>query len=200
LEKEGLISKVGRRTAQNLYTDGIRKGRIKIANHPADHHDPKCIRNARITGGCMNPTIRERYRWFWPWQDEKEEGWLEEMSQTGWHLKYVHLPCVYGFERGEPSRYSYRLDYMLSNKNKFNEYLQIFQDAGWEYLGEMSNWRYWRKTVLNDEPQEIFTDRESKIKKYQRMLIIMAFFLAFLVFMGTYIFKTATVKLTTRHG
>lgn len=132
----------------------------------------------------MNPTISKRYRWFWPWQDEKEEQWLEEMSRTGSHLKYVHLPCVYGFEQGVPSRYSYRLDYMLTDKSKFNEYLQIFQDAGWEYLGEMSNWRYWRKTVQNGEPQEIFTDTESKIKKYQRLLIIMAFFLAFLVFMG----------------
>jgi hypothetical protein len=129
----------------------------------------------------MNTSTMKRTKWFWPWQDEKEEGWLEEMSQTGWHLKSVQLPCVYTFDKGEPSQYTYRLDYMLVNKGKIHEYLQIFQDAGWEYISEMSNWRYWRKKVLNGEIPEIFTDKESKIKKYQRLLAIMAFFLVFLV-------------------
>jgi len=142
----------------------------------------------------MNPTIRKRYRWFWPWQDEKEEAWLEEMSRTGWHLKYVHLPCVYGFERGEPTRYSYRLDYLLSDKSKFNEYLQIFQDSGWKYLGEMSNWRYWRKQAINGETTEIFTDNQSKIKKYQRLLGFMGFFLLFLILMGINLWRNQALS------
>jgi magnesium-transporting ATPase (P-type) len=73
---------------------------------------------------------------------------------------------------------------MLMKKDKLDEYLQIFQDAGWEYVGEMSNWRYWRKQVVNGETPEIFTDNESKIKKYQRMLGIMVFFLVFLIFIS----------------
>jgi len=136
----------------------------------------------------MNTTTMKKYRWFWPWQDEKEEAWLEEMSQTGWHLKSVQLPCVYFFDKGEPCRNIYRLDYMLMNKAKIQEYLQIFQDAGWEYIGEMSNWRYWRKLVVSGETSEIFTDNESKIKKYQRMLAVMAFFLFFLVFISMNMF------------
>jgi hypothetical protein len=73
---------------------------------------------------------------------------------------------------------------MLVNKDKFEEYVQIFKDAGWEYVGEMSNWRYWRKRNTDGETPEIFSDNESKIKKYQRLLGIMGFFLFFLVFMG----------------
>jgi len=132
----------------------------------------------------MNTTSINKTRWFWPWQDEKEEAWLEEMSLTGWHLKSVHLPCVYTFDKGEPCRKIYRLDYMLVKKEKLDEYLQIFRDAGWEYVGEMSNWRYWGKRVLDGEAPEIFTDNESKIKKYQRMLGVMVFFLVFLSFIG----------------
>jgi hypothetical protein len=132
----------------------------------------------------MNTTTMKRSKWFFPWQDEKEEAWLEELSTSGWHLKSVSLPCVYSFVKGEPCRNIYRLDYMMMKKDKMEEYLQIFQDAGWEYIGEMSNWRYWRKRIENGETAEIFTDNESKIKKYQRMLGYMAFFLFFLVFIS----------------
>jgi hypothetical protein len=137
----------------------------------------------------MNTTTLEKNKWFWPWQDEKEEAWLEEMSQIGWHLKSIHLPCIYTFSKGEPCRNTYRLDYMPIRKTKFQEYLQVFQDAGWEYIGEMSNWRYWRKTVATGEPAEIFTDNESKIKKYQRLLVYMFFVMICLIFIGTNMFR-----------
>jgi Protein of unknown function (DUF2812) len=138
----------------------------------------------------MNVTTLKRLNWFWPWQDEKEEAWLEEMSQVGWHLKSMQLPCVYYFNKGEPGRFTYRLDYMPADKAKNQEYLQIFLDAGWEYIGEMSNWRYWRKLSLTGEPHEIFTDVESKLRKYRRLLAYMAFFLALLVFIGINVFRT----------
>ena len=136
----------------------------------------------------MDTLTMKRARWFWPWQDGKEEAWLEEMSTTGWHLTSVQLPCFYTFDKGEAQRNVYRLDYMLMKKDKLDEYLQIFRDAGWEYVGEMSNWRYWRKQVVMDETPEIFTDNESKIKKYQRMLAYMVFFLVILTFIGTNMF------------
>ena len=132
----------------------------------------------------MNTATLKRTNWFWPWQDEKEEAWLEKMSQEGWHLKSVQLPCIYYFGKGEPCRYIYRLDYMLTKKTEFQNYLQIFTDAGWEYIGEMSNWRYWRKLAVAGETHEIFTDTELKLTKYRRLLSIMAFFLVFLVLIG----------------
>jgi hypothetical protein len=136
----------------------------------------------------METSTLKRTKWFWPWQDEKEEAWLEGMSRTGWHLKSVHLPCVYTFDKGNPSHKIYRLDYMPLNKGNNLEYLQIFQDAGWEYIGEMSNWRYWSKLVANGEPSEIFTDNESKIRKYQRLLTYMTFFLFLLIFLSINLF------------
>lgn len=139
----------------------------------------------------MNTTLTKQ-RLFWPWQDEKEEAWLEEMSASGWHLRSVNLPWTYRFEQGAGRQYSYRLDYMYMNKQKLAEYLQIFQDAGWEYLGEMSNWRYWRKLVETGGPAEIFTDNESKIKKYQRVLLFMAFVLMMLILLAINLFHNGT--------
>jgi hypothetical protein len=139
----------------------------------------------------MNTDTLKRTKWFWSWQDDKEEAWLGSMSQDGWHLKSVAIPCVYSFMRGEPCNYTYRLDYMLIDKTKLQDYFQIYQDAGWEYIGELSNWRYWRKQVQPGEADEIFTDRESKVKKYQRLLAIMSFLLFFLIFVGLQMLQNA---------
>jgi hypothetical protein len=136
----------------------------------------------------MNTTLTKR-RWFWPWQDDKEETWLEEMSAGGWHLQSVGLPWTYTFAQGTARPYIYRLDYMYMDKKKLAEYLQIFQDAGWEYLGEMSNWRYWRKPADASGPVEIFTDNESKIKKYQRALLFLGFLLLILILLAMNLFN-----------
>jgi hypothetical protein len=114
-------------------------------------------------------TIR-KIKWFWAWQDEQEEAWLRSMSQKGWHLSSVGLPCIYRFWAGEPRDYVYRLDYQTFPKKDKQEYQQLFRDAGWEYIGEMSAWQYFRKEVKEEEPLEIFTDVESKIAKYKRIL------------------------------
>lgn len=48
------------------------------------------------------------FRLFFAWNDAKEERWLQEMAQTGWHL--VCGPIVYCFEQWVPAQMRYRLD------------------------------------------------------------------------------------------
>ncbi len=119
-------------------------------------------------------------RWFWAWDDNKEEAWLREMAQQGWHLQSVGLPGRYAFEQGEPRDVVYRLDYFTEKKDILN-YLQIFQDAGWEYAGEMNGWQYFRKEAVQGEELEIFSDNESKARKYQRILFILVALLPILL-------------------
>jgi len=134
----------------------------------------------------MNTEIRTHSKWFWPWQDDKEEAWLEQMSREGWHLRSVRLLCSYTFAQGPALPYTYRLDYFpASGQEKFAEYAQLFRDAGWEYLGELSNWRYWRKLVEQGETAEIFTDRESKLSKYRRLLGFLTLLLVILSLLGS---------------
>jgi len=120
-------------------------------------------------------TIR-KFRWFWPWQDEQEEAWLRSMSQKGWHLLSVGLAGIYRFRAGEPYDYVYRLDYQIHKKKDEQDYLQLFSDAGWEHLGYMSAWHYFRKESREGEASEIFTDVESKVAKYKRVLTYLTFF------------------------
>ncbi len=106
------------------------------------------------------------FHWFWVWDDDKEEAWLREMSQQGKHFKSVNLPAEYVFETGEPMDYVYRLDYFIDRKD-MPTYLQIFEDAGWDYMGEMAGWQYFRIVNVNGETPEIYSDKASKAKKYQ---------------------------------
>ena len=121
-------------------------------------------------------TTMKQFHWFWAWDDEKEEAWLREMAQKGWHFKSVTLPGYYYFEKGEPRNDFYRLDFFINPKAKA-DYLQLFLDAGWDYLGEMGSWQYFRKTASDGDVLEIFSDNESKSKKYQRILLFLIVFL-----------------------
>jgi hypothetical protein len=130
-----------------------------------------------------------KHRWFWPWQDDQEEAWLESMAAEGWRLSSVGLFGVYQFYTAEPERVVYRLDYMpTKNMKEFGEYQQMFIDAGWTYVGEMSNWRYWCKAMLPGVAEEIFTDRESKVRKYRRVFIYLAFIFLLLLVLGNSLF------------
>lgn len=118
----------------------------------------------------MESQTMKKFRWFWPWQDEVEEAWLREMSQHGLHLASVGVFGVYSFASGQPQDYVYRLDYINPAKDK-PAYLQLFQDAGWEHVGEMSGWQYFRKLAQNGELLVIYSDAESKAEKYRRLLV-----------------------------
>jgi len=116
-----------------------------------------------------------KYKWFWAWEDEKEEAWLTEMSENGYHLKSISFPGLYTFDTGSPKNYVYRLDFN-SNRKDYLNYLQLFEDAGWEHINEYGSWHYFRNEIVAGETPEIFTDNESKGKKYSRVLLFLVIF------------------------
>lgn len=125
----------------------------------------------------MEKAKMTKFKWFWAWEDEKEEKWLEALSEKGWHLENPALPCVYHFIQGEPRKYSYRLDFRTGSSNSLQEYLQICRDSGWEMIGRMSSWYYFRKECRGGERPEFFSDKDSKVLKYRRLLIFLVVFL-----------------------
>jgi hypothetical protein len=120
----------------------------------------------------MRHTIR---KWFWAWDFEKEETWLNEMSSKGLQLVSVGL-CKYVFEESERGEYAYRLELLenVPSNAESTSYIHFLEETGVEYIGNMLRWAYFRKKV-NDGPFEIYSDIESKIKHYKR---IMTLFLA----------------------
>ena len=117
-----------------------------------------------------------KHKWFWAWQDDKEEEWLSDMSKQGYHLSKPGFFGRYEFEQGEPRNYVYRMDFMTGKKDQKDTYLQMFTDAGWEHLGEFGSWQYFRVLAKGDLQPEIYTDTASKIKKYERVMTILFLF------------------------
>lgn len=114
-------------------------------------------------------TIQKQFRFYWAWEDEKEEAWLRAQSQAGRRLVKVTFPGIYAFELGEPRDMVYRLDFFAGKDQQ--AYRQIFEDAGWEHAGSYGSWQYFRKAAAAGEDLQIFTDRASKAEKYRRVLL-----------------------------
>ena len=111
------------------------------------------------------------YKWFWPDQDEQQEQWLRARASEGLHLHKPATFCGWTFKKGEAADVAYRIDYQTSRSPLYRD---LFEDAGWECVGESFGWHYWRKAVVNGKAEEIFTDNASKIDKYRRVLIMLA--------------------------
>ena len=118
----------------------------------------------------MKSTTIIKFKWFWAWQDEKEESWLTEMAKGGFHLVKVTFPIIYVFRQGDPGNYIYRLDYQTIKLKNRESYFQLFEDAGWEYVCEVGGWFYFRNRSAEAEVPQIYSDVQSKIGKYQRIM------------------------------
>ena len=117
---------------------------------------------------------RRVFRALWPWNDEKEERWLAAQARSGWHLRSIGFLGGYVLERGEAAEIAYRLDVHRGRSKDREEYLGLFRDAGWEHVGSRGSWHYFRKAVVDGKVPEIYTDPESRIGKYQRVVALLA--------------------------
>lgn len=127
-------------------------------------------------------TTWSMWKWFWAWEDEREELWLAEMAARGWHLKSLGFPGRYAFEKGEPRDVAYRLDFKINPD--MDSYKQLFADAGWEFVDNYGCWMYFRKPVVDGAAEEIYTDVESKKTKYRSVLTFLALMLIGFSFFG----------------
>jgi len=111
---------------------------------------------------------RRVFKAFGAWQDEKEERWLRQMAREGWRLKNVNV-MVYTFDRAEPADLVYRMDYRVLAKKERAEYEGLFRAAGWEFVCDFANWKYFRTPVRAGSNPDIFSDTESRLQKYRRL-------------------------------
>ncbi|MBR6115147.1 MAG: DUF2812 domain-containing protein [Oscillospiraceae bacterium] len=108
-------------------------------------------------------------KWFWVWDFEKEEDWLNEMAMNGWVLDGVGW-CTYHFVRCEPGEYSVRLEMHPYDES----YLAFMKETCAEYVGRMMMWIYFRKKTA-EGPFDLFSDIDSRIghlNKIGRMLAV----------------------------
>ena len=97
------------------------------------------------------------HKWFWVWEFEKEERWLNEMAQEGWALTCGGF-CTYTFEKCEPGEYIIRVE-TLDNSSDFENFME---ELGAESVGRCFRWGYFRcKAELGEF--NMFSDIDSRI-------------------------------------
>ena len=113
---------------------------------------------------------RTIHKWFWAWDFDKEEKWLNEMAAKGLALVAIGL-CRYTFEECLPGEYNIRLE-LLENVPSHAEserYIKFLEETGAEYLGSITRWVYFRKKTDCGE-FNLFSDNSSRIKHLNRLL------------------------------
>lgn len=117
--------------------------------------------------------VKKRHTWL-SWNYRQEEKWITDQSAAGWHLVKPYA-FAQEFEKDDSARYVYRIDYQQNyrNKTEFADYLQLYADDGWEYVGTVSGmWHYFRKVRKGEETYELYTDRSS-LKGFYRKIQVM---------------------------
>ena len=102
-------------------------------------------------------------KWFWVWEFEKEEQWLNTMAQSGWVLDGVGF-ATYHFIACEPGEYTVRLEMHDRDDN----YVSFMEECGAEYVGRMGMWMFFRKKTA-DGTFDIFSDIDSRIAHVKKI-------------------------------
>lgn len=127
------------------------------------------------------------FKFFTITQYEKEQEYLRKMHKNGWRFIGVTLPGFYHFEQCTPEDVIYQLDYNQEGVNHKEEYVQMFQDCGWEYLTDFVGYSYFRKAANKmKEDEGIFCDDSSRLDMMKRifkgkMLPLLCIFFAIII-------------------
>lgn len=102
---------------------------------------------------------------------KKEEKYLQQQHARGWKFVKLNGLGLYHFEKCEPQDVIYQLDYNEDSKNNKDEYVQLFEDCGWEYLQNYAGYSYFRKPAseMNENREEIFCDNASRMDMLKRV-------------------------------
>lgn len=135
----------------------------------------------------MNANMKQVTRFFGTWAADKETEWLNRMARQGWYLHDLQF-LTYRFRLAESSNTVYQLDYQVVAKENWQDYLELFAEAGWTYVTSITNWHYFRADGDRAEIQPLHTDNASKIAMLKRLLTTllatgwMPIFIAMMVF------------------
>ncbi len=116
------------------------------------------------------------FKWWWAWNFEEVEDWLERMEAGGLRLVETKFNGVYFcFEKCTPTKARYCIDY----QNKLTpEYITIINDDGWKLHQIGMGWYCLRKEYQEEERPELYTDFEGLIARNKVLLSIVIIGLA----------------------
>ena len=119
----------------------------------------------------MRRTIR---KWFWVWNFDKEEKWLNEMAAKGLGLVSVGF-CKFEFEDCIPGEYKICLQLLdkMPRHAESQKYIEFLESTGVEHIGSFTCWVYFRKKASEGDFQ-LFSDNASKVKYLSGIITMVA--------------------------
>lgn len=115
--------------------------------------------------------MKREFRFFSITQYEEEAEYLREHHRNGWKFVQIKWPGIYSFEKCEPEDMIYQLDYNQEGIAHKEEYVQMFEDCGWEYLLDAFGYSYFRKPAAHiGEEESIFCDDASRMDMLKRII------------------------------
>jgi hypothetical protein len=113
-------------------------------------------------------------KWFFVWNGDREKQWLEEMALKGYRLRKVQFG-KYIFQESKPEKLVYQFDFRnWSSKMGEEEYLQLYEDTGWEFISRFGGWYYFVHKAQEGCPDiSIFNNNQSKRTMYRRLVLFL---------------------------
>jgi len=117
-------------------------------------------------------------KWFFVWDYDKMEAWLNGLAMEGWVLDGVGI-CEFRFVRCEPGEYGIRAQLGRCDEN----YTRLLKEDGVEEIGFVGPWGFYRKKT-EDGPFELYSDIDSRIGHINKIARVLAVVGAANVFIG----------------
>lgn len=101
------------------------------------------------------------------WDKDKETTWLNEMAEQGYAMTHF-FAGLYTFEKCEPGKYTYQIDFGDKLYGVSNDYREFMSDNNIEIV---QTWGYWITLRKNnaDGPFQLYTDIDSSIEHYTKI-------------------------------
>jgi hypothetical protein len=104
------------------------------------------------------------------WLIGENENWFTHMSGQGLHLKWLSGSFAH-FERGEPMKYKYRIDFASSEDGVFyQDQIDFYNDNGWERVDIYDDMCVFRSDASGGLRQPYNTSRRSRRLRSRRFI------------------------------
>lgn len=97
--------------------------------------------------------------------EENEMRMLSKMAKEGW-IFHSFSKLGYNFTKGKPQELIYSMDTYELKKGENEQYINLFEDAGWTHICSIENLFHFFSAVPGTKP--IYTDKTTMIEKYEQ--------------------------------
>lgn len=114
--------------------------------------------------------MTKKSAWFAPFRHptpERLEDWFEAQAALGWQP--TELGDMSAIRLHLHRRKAARVRYVVDPQQEVDDdYRATYEDAGWEYVGELTSLHVWRRRYKGERP-EAFTDHSSRRARDRRL-------------------------------